>query len=151
MAVVRVWAFILCTGRRWHKTKEEKLWNNSKQIFPEQKTKKVFCFSLSVSSTRRGSTVIWNPLISEQIVDSFGQGKCTSVSLGIEKLCLWHPCLNKLVHVENWETYHLHHDLYVDISYQFSLAWVFVSHPCTQLTMNTLIHDLVLFTGIIQC
>ena len=42
MAVVGVWAFILCTGHRWHKTKEEKPWNNSKQIFPEQKTKKSF-------------------------------------------------------------------------------------------------------------
>ena len=25
--------------------------------------------------------------------------------------------LNKLMHVENWETDHLQHDLYVDISY----------------------------------
>ena len=39
-----------------------------------------------------------------------------------QKLFLWQPCLNKLMHVENWETDQLQHDLYVDISYKF--------HPC---------------------
>ena len=68
-----------------------------------------------------------------------------------KKLCLWQPCLNKLMHVENWETDQLQHDLYVDISYKFTLAWVFVSHACTQITVNTFTNDLVLFTGIIRC
>ena len=65
-----------------------------------------------------------------------------------QKLWLWQPCLNKLMHVENWETDHLQHDL--DISYNFTLAWVFVSHASTQINMNIFIHDLVLFRGI-QC
>ena len=35
-----VWAFILCTRHRWRETREQ--WNNTKQIFLEQKTKKSF-------------------------------------------------------------------------------------------------------------
>ena len=42
MVVVGAGAFILCTGHRWRKTKEQQPWNNTKQIFPEQKTKKSF-------------------------------------------------------------------------------------------------------------
>ena len=70
-----------------------------------------------------------------------------------QKLCIWKPCLNNLRLVKNCETDHLQHDLYVDISYKFTLAWVFVSHALkayTQITINTSINDLVLFTGI-QC
>ena len=54
------------------------------------------------------------------------------------------------MHVENWETDHLQHDLYVDISYKFTFAWVLVSHTSTWITMNTCINDLylVLLTGI---
>ena len=33
---------ILCTGHRRRTTKEQQPWNNTKQIFPEQKTKKSF-------------------------------------------------------------------------------------------------------------
>ena len=68
-----------------------------------------------------------------------------------KKLCLRQPCLYKLMHVENWNTDHLQHYLYVDIWYKFTLAWVFVSHACTQITINTFINDLVFFTVIIQC
>ena len=68
-----------------------------------------------------------------------------------QKLFLWQPCLNKPMPVENWETDHLQPDLYVDISNKFTLVWVFVSHACTQITVNTFINNLVLFTGIIQC
>ena len=46
----------------------------------------------------------------------------------------------KLMHVENGETDHLQHDLYVDISYKFLLAWVFVSHTCTPISMNTFLN-----------
>ena len=44
----------------------------------------------------------WNPLISEQNVNSFGQGTCTfdCQSGNLKKLCLWQPCLNKLMHVD---------------------------------------------------
>ena len=44
--------------------------------FPWTENKEVFCFTSSVSSTR---SFDWNlePLISGQIVNSFGQGKCT--------------------------------------------------------------------------
>ena len=41
---IGVWAFISCTGHRWHKTKEQQPWNNTKQILPEQKTMKSFAF-----------------------------------------------------------------------------------------------------------
>ena len=44
--------------------------------FPWTENKEVFCFTSSVSSTQ---SFDWNlePLISGQIVNSFGQGKCT--------------------------------------------------------------------------
>ena len=77
----------------------------------------------------------WNPLIPGQIVNSFGQGKCTfdCQSGNLKNSSSGCPCLNKVMHVENWETDQLQHDLYVAISYKFTLAWVFVSHPCTQI------------------
>ena len=53
----------------------------------------------------------------------------------IPKLWLWQPCLNKLTHDENWETDHLQHVLYVDICI-FTLAWVYVSHACTRITVH---------------
>ena len=42
MDVMGVWASILCTWHRWRKTKEQRPWTNTKQIFPEQKAKKSF-------------------------------------------------------------------------------------------------------------
>ena len=112
----------------------------------------VFCFLSSVSSAR---SFEWN-------LESINTWtNCQFIWSGkvyiwvsvweFQKLFLWQPCLNKLMHVENWETDQLQHDLYVDISYKFTLAWVFVSHACTQINVNTFINDLVLFTGIIQC
>ena len=41
--------------------------------------------------------------------------------------------------------------LYVNILYKFTLAWVFVSHACTQITINSFINDLVFLIVIIQC
>ena len=152
MAVMGVWAFILCTRHRRHiKQKNQKPWKHTKQVFPEQKTKKSFV--LHHLCPVHVLTGIWNSLISEQIVNSFGRGMCTfdCQSGNLKKLCLWQPCLNKLMHVENWNTDHLQHYLYVDIWYKFTLAWVFVSHACTQITINTFINDLVFFTVIIQC
>ena len=68
------------------------------------------------------------------------EGVHLTISLGMLKTM---PCLNELMHVENCESDHLQHDLYVDISYEFTLAWVFVSHACTQITlMNTCKSDL---------
>ena len=50
----------------------------------------------------------------------------------------------------NGETDHLQHNLFVDISYKFTLAWGFVSYACTRITMNTCLtgKKLVLFTWI---
>ena len=43
MAVMGLWAFILCTGLADDiKQKNKNPWNNTKQIFPEQKTKSFF-------------------------------------------------------------------------------------------------------------
>ena len=57
-----------------------------------------------------------------RIVNSFGQGKCTFEWVTIS------GC-SKLTYVENWETNHLDHsqnDFYEDISYKFTLEWVYV-------------------------
>ena len=40
-----------------------------------------------------------------------------------QKLWLSQPRLNKLMHFENWETDHLQHDLYVDISYKLGICF----------------------------
>ena len=53
--------------------------------------------------------------------------------------------------LESPNTNYLQHYLYVGISYKFTLARVFVSHACTQITINTFRNDLVFFTVIIQC
>ena len=76
MVVTGVWAFISCTGHRWRKTKEQQPWNNTKQIFPEQKTKKSFALG-HLCIVHEVWVELWNPLLSGQIVNSFGQGKCT--------------------------------------------------------------------------
>ena len=71
-----------------------------------------------------------------------------TINLGISKtMALSTMSEQAYMHVENnWETDYLQYDLYVDISYKFNLAWVFVSRAYTQITMNTCINDLVLFT-----
>ena len=52
MVVMGVWAFTLCTEHRRHKTKEQKSWNNTKQTFPEQNTKKSFALVICVQYTK---------------------------------------------------------------------------------------------------
>ena len=52
MAVMGVWAFILCTGTDDMKQKKKKPWNNAKQIFPEQKTKKPLSYIFFVQYTK---------------------------------------------------------------------------------------------------
>ena len=64
-------------------------------------------------------------------------------SLGISKPMAL-ASLIKLMHVENWETDHLQHDLYVDISNKFTFAWVLVMHECTRIIINTCRNDLSL-------
>ena len=77
MAVMGVWAVILCKRHRWHiKQKNKEPWKHTKQIFPEQRTKKSFSLH-HLCPVHEVLTGIWNPLISAQIVNSFGQGKCT--------------------------------------------------------------------------
>ena len=120
--------------------------------FPWTENKEVFCFRSSVSSTRTLSGIL-EPINIWTNCQFIWSGK-VYIWLSVwefQKLFLWQPCLNKLKHVENWETDQLQHNLYLDMSYKFTLAWVFVSHTCTQITVNTLTNDLVLFTGIIQC
>ena len=123
MAVMGVWAFILCTRHGWHKTKEQKPWNNTKQIFLEQETKRSFVLH-RLCPIHVVLTEIWNPLISGQIVNLFGPGKCafdcqsknlknyasgnhvstSSCMLRIEKLitfnitCMWTFLTNSLLH-----------------------------------------------------
>ena len=76
MAVMGVWAFTLCKRHRWHyKTKEQRTMKTYQADFPWTENKEVFCFTSSVSGTQ---SFDWNldPLISAQIVNSFGKGKC---------------------------------------------------------------------------
>ena len=122
------------------------------RFFPEQKTKKSFVLR-HLSPVHKVLTGIWKPL-SGQIVSS-------SIHLVRESV---HKCtfdrqpgnfqnyasgnhVNKRMHVENWETDHLQHDLYMDTSYKFTLAWVFVSHACIRRTMNTFINDFICLQG----
>ena len=151
MAVMGVWAFTFCKRHRWHyKTKEQRTMKTYQADFPWTENKEVFFFTSSVSSTR---SFDWN-LESINIWTNcqfIWSGK-VYIWLSVwefKKLCLWQPCLNKLMHVENWNTDHFQRYLYVDISYKFTEAWVFVSHACTQITINTFINDLVFFTVII--
>ena len=58
------------------KQKNKEPWKHTKQIFPEQRTKKSFALH-HLCPVHEVLTGIWNPLISAQIVNSFGQGKCT--------------------------------------------------------------------------
>ena len=77
MAVIGVWAFIFCIRHRWHiKQKNKKPWEHTKQIFPEQKTKKSFALR-HLCPVHKVLSGIWNPLISGQIVNIFGQRKST--------------------------------------------------------------------------
>ena len=126
MDVMGVWAFILCTWHRWRKTKEERPWTNTKQIFPEQKTKKSFalrhlCPVHEVLSGNLESISTWTNC---QFIWS-GKVYIWLLVWEFQKLFL---CLNKVMHVENWETDQLQHYLYVDISYSLFHGYLFVLH-----------------------
>ena len=132
-------------------TKEQKNMKTYQADFPWTENKEVFCFTSSVSSTR---SFDWN-LESINICTNCQFIWSAEVYIWLpvwefKTLCLWQPCLNKLMHVENWHTDHLqHYYLYVDISCKFTLARVFVSHA--GITINTFVNDLVFFRVIIQC
>ena len=121
--------------------------NNSLETIPsrfslnrKQRSLLLSCFALrNLCPVHEVLSGNWNPLISGQIVNSFGQGKCTfdcqswnfknhvstsSSMLRIEKL--------------------INFNLYVDISYKFTFARVFVSHACTQINLNALNNNSVL-------
>ena len=154
MAVMGVCAFILCNRHRWHIKQKNKPWKHTKQIFPEQKTKKSFALH-DLCPVHEVLTGIWNPLISGQIVNSFGQGKCTfdcqsrnlknyasgthvstspcmlrtEILITVNISCIWTFHTNSLLH-----------------EYLFLMH----VHNYMQLTINTFINDSVSFTGIIQ-
>ena len=135
-----------------YKTKEQKTMKTYQAGFPWTENKEVFCFTSSVSSTQV-LTGIWNPLISAQIINSFGQRNCTfdcqsgnlknyasgnhlstsSCMLRIEILitfnitCMWTFHTNSLFH-----------------------EYSFLMHVQI-ITINTFINDLVFFTVTIQC
>ena len=124
MAVIGVWAFILfilfyffyfclfsfCNRHRWHiKQKNKKPWKHTKQIFPEQKTKKSFALQ-HLCPVHEVLTGICNPLISAQIVSSFGQGKstfdCQSGNLK-NYASANHVSRRSCMLIKNWNTDHL--------------------------------------------
>ena len=85
----------------WRKQKK-KPWNNTKQIFPEQKSKKSFVLRHLCPVHWTNCQFIWSRKVYIWLS-----------SWEFQKLWLWQPCLNKLMHVENWETDQLQHDLRV--------------------------------------
>ena len=154
MVVMGVGAFILCTGHRWRETKEQQPWNNTKQIFPEQKTKKFFALR-HLCPINEVLSALWNPLISGQIVNSFGQGKwtfdCQSRNLknyASGAHVSTSPCMLRTeilitVNISCIWTFHTNSLLH---EYLFLMH----VHNYMQLTVNTFINDSVSFTGIIQ-
>ena len=136
------------------KQKNAKPWNNTKWIFPEQKTKKSFLLH-HVCPVHEVLTGIWNPLISGQIVNSFGQGKCTfdCQSRNLKNYASGahvstSPCMLRIeilitVNISCMWTFHTNSLLH---EYLFLMH----VHNYMQLTINTFINDSVSFTGIIQ-
>ena len=146
-----VWAFILCTGHKRRKKKNKNHETIPSRFSLNRKQRSVLFDVICVQYMKfwlefRTIINIWT---NRQFIRA-GKVYIWLSVWEFQKLCLWQPCVNKLMHVENWETDHLQHDLNRDISYKFTLAWVFVSHACTQITENTFINDLVLFRGIIR-
>ena len=89
--------------------------------FPCTENKEVFCFRSSVSCTRTLSGIL-EPINMWTNFQFIWSGK-VYMWLSVwqfQKLFLWQPCINKVMHVENWETDQLQHDLNVDISYKFT-------------------------------
>ena len=154
MAVMGVWAFILCTRHRRHiKQKNQKPWKHTKQVFPEQKTKTSFVLH-HLWPVHEVLTGIWNPLISGQIVNSFGQGKCTFdcesgnlINYASGKHVLTSSCV---LRIEKLITFNM--TCMWTVSYKFTLAWLGICFSCMYTNNYEHFHnDLLLFTGIIQC
>ena len=94
--------FNLCTRHRWHKRKEQKTMKTYQADFPWTENKDLYCFTSSVSRTRSFDN-IWTTC------QCIWSGK-VYIWLSVwefKKLCLRQPCLNKLMHVENWNPDHL--------------------------------------------
>ena len=84
MAVMGVWAFILCTRHGWHiKQKNQKPWKHTKHIFPEHKTKKSFVLP-HLCPVHEVLTGIWNHKYLDKLSIHFVRESVT-VSLGIYK------------------------------------------------------------------
>ena len=76
LAVMGVWAFILCTWHRRHiKQKNKKPWKHTKQSFLNRKQRSLLFYIMC--PVHEVLTGIWKPLICGQIFFFFGQGKCT--------------------------------------------------------------------------
>ena len=132
MAVMGVWGFILCTRRRWHtKQKKKKAWKHRFSLNRKRRSRLFYTIVLSG---------IWNPLISGQIVNSFGQGKCTfdCQSGNLKARACWE--------LKYWSPSTL-----LVCGHFMQIHSCMSSHACTQITINTFINDLVFFTVIIQC
>ena len=121
MAVMGVWAVILCKRHRWHiKQKNKEPWKHTKQIFPEQRTKKSFSLH-HLCPVHEVLTGIWNICTNCQFIWSgkvyiwlpvwefknYASGNHVSTSsclLGIEILmtfnvtCLWTFHTNSILH-----------------------------------------------------
>jgi len=138
MAVMGLWALILCTGLADDIKQKNKIHETIPSRFSlNRKQRSLFFNAISVQYTK-----FWLEFGIHKYLDKLSIHLVRECVLWLsvwtfKEPCLWQPCLNKLMHVKNWRTDNLQQDLYVDISYKYTLAWVFVSHACTQITMNT--------------
>ena len=103
MAMMGLWAFILYTGLVDDIKQKNKTLETIPSRFSLNKKQRSLFLTSSVSSTR---SLDWN-LKSKNILTNcqfiYGQGKVYNRLLvwKFKELCLWQPCLNKLMHVEN--------------------------------------------------
>ena len=84
--------------------------------FPWTENKEVFCFRSSVSSTRTLSGIL-EPITFWTNYQFIWSGK-VYIWLSVwqfQKLFLWQPCINKVMHVENWETDQLQHSTLIAV------------------------------------
>ena len=147
MAVMGVWALILCTRRRWHiKQKNKKTWKHTKPIFPEQKTKKSFTLHYRFDWNLE-SINIWTNC---QFIWS-GKVYIWLSVWEFKKLCLWQPCLNKLMHVDRELKYWSPSTLLLCGHFIQIHSCMSICFSCMYTNNYKHFHKWYFFTLIIQC
>ena len=111
---------------------------------PWTENKEVFWATSSVSSA-------WNADWNLESINIWT--KCQFIWSGKVCIWLWQPFVSTsscMLRIEKLITFNMI-CMWTFHTLQIYSCMVFVSRACTQITVNTFIDDLVLFTGIIQC